>query len=202
MDYLQEKMSDPFVTCIDIPVDQLWSNGYDELEEFLAKPSNQLQLGYQSVEKVNLISAYFQVSPEKSLQLDGRTLYMNSPLKGPILSNNNVIQQRIEPIKDSDFGLIICEEGLDKLDLKGDDPAFLRQVVYIDDSIYTFSVPILAIVKRLPNMCDFIATYAYAKQEIAEGAHHFDLSKDQYNKELRLVALDSQQEDIKKFIGD
>ena len=202
MDYLQEKMSDPFVTCIDIPVSQSWSKGYEELEEFLAKPSNQLQLGYQSVEKVNLISDYFQVSPEKSLQLDGRTLYMNSPLKGPILSNNNVIQQRIEPIKDSDFGLIICEEGLDKLDLKGDDPAFLRQVVYIDDSIYTFSVPILAIVKRLPNMCDFIATYAYAQQDIAkEGAHHFDLSKDQYNKELRLVALDSQQEDIKKFIA-
>ena len=93
------------------------------------------------------------------------------------------------------------EEGLEKLELKGTNPAFLRQIVDINDSTYYFSVPVLAIVKRLPNMCDFIATYAYAQQEIAEGAHHFNLSYSQYNKELRIVALDSQQEEVKKFIA-
>lgn len=201
MDYLQEKMSDPFVTCIDIPVDQLWSNGYEELNEFITRSSNKITLGYDSPENVYLLSERFQISPEKSVQLDGRTLLMTSPLKNTtILSENNVIQQRVEPIADSDFGLILSEEGLEKLELKGHYPAFLRQIVDINDSTYCFSVPVLAIVKRLPNMCDFIVTHAYAQQEIAEGAHHFNLSYDQYNKELRIVTLDSQQEDIKKFI--
>lgn len=202
MDYLQEKMSDPFVTCIDIPVDQLWSHGYEELDEFITKPSNQITLGYNSPENVYLLSERFQISPEKSVQLDGRTMSMTSPLKNTtILSGNNVIQQRIEPITDGDFGLILSEEGLEKLELHSHSPAFLRQIVDINDSTYCFSVPVLAIVKRLPNMCDFIVTHAYAQQEIAEGAHHFNLSYDQYNKELRIVTLDSQQEDIEKFIA-
>lgn len=202
MDYLQEKMSDPFVTCIDIPVEQLWSNGYKELDEFLTNTNNQVELGYQSIEKVYLISHSFLHSDGRYVQLDGRTLYMNSPIKKSLLLDNNIIRLRVEPITDSDFGLIISEDGLEKLELDGTNPTFLRQVVYVNDSACYFSVPILAIVKRLPNMCDFIITHAYAQQDIAnEGAHHFNLSLDQYNRELRIVTLDSQQEDIEKFIA-
>lgn len=199
MNYLEEKMSDPFVTCIDIAVDQLWSKGYDELNHFVT--SHQTTLGYSSPENVYLLSERFQISENRTIQLDGRTLSMNSPLKNTtILSINNVIQQRVEPIKDSDFGIILSEEGLEKLELKGECPAFLRQVVDINDSTYYFSVPVLAVVKRLPNMCDFVVTYAYAQQEIAEGAHHFNLSYDQYNKELWIVTFDHQIEEIEQFI--
>ena len=201
MNYLKVKMSDPFVTCIDIPVDQLWSNGYEDLDEFITKPENQSRLGYASPENVYLLSERFQINSEKNVQLDGRTLSMESPLKNTtILSENNVIVERITPICDKDFGIILSEEGLEKLELKEQKPAFLRQIVDINDSTYYFSVPVLAIVNRLPNMCDFIVTYAYAQQEIAEGAHHFNLSNDQYNKELRIMVLTSQEEDVKKFI--
>ena len=81
MNYLEEKMSDPFVTCIDIPVDQLWSNGYVELDEFITEPKNQSKLGYTSPENVYLLSERFQINTEKNVQLDGRTLSMESPLK-------------------------------------------------------------------------------------------------------------------------
>lgn len=196
--YLESKMSDPFVTCIDIPVSQFRIKegyNYQKLKRFIDKNEN--ILGYSGSEPVHRLYDGFIDIDGKNRQLDGRTLAMNSPLKNTtILSKDNVIFQRQDTITDSDFGIILSIEGLEHLKMKGKRPAILKRFIKKNYQNAYFGVPVLAIVKQLPNMCDFIATDAYAQHEIANVSDHFNISERDYNKFMQLVIADNAADDI------
>lgn len=179
LSYLEKKMSDPFVTCVDIEVDQVWGDGFDSLSDFIEDPTNQENLGFSNPEQVFLFRETFYDTDNKQVTLDGRTFSASSPIKqSTILSETNTIFQT-EVISDSDFGLILSRNALRKLGYIDDSiPSFLQQNVWLlDGMVYRFNVPVLAVVYELPNMSDFLATSCYAQQEIAENAEHFDISK-------------------------
>ena len=195
LEYLKDKMSNPFVSCVDIVVDQIWSNGEEELEKFVSDSINENLFHYNSSEKVWLLSAEFQKEGDRSVRLDGRTIYMNSPiLNGTIFSEDNLICKK-DSITDADFGIILSNEGLKKLGIS--QPVFLILPVYIDDSTSCeIAVPVLAIVKELPDMCDFLMTHAYAKHIIKTGADYFNVSTSEYNKWARFVCKNNVYEDV------
>lgn len=210
MDYLDRTMRDPFVTCIDIDADQAFGKGYAILKDSIFSDNFQKQFGYSNPENVYYISETFLDVNGHGRQLDGRTFSMKSPLKdGTILSKSNSQNIRKTPIKDEDFGIILARSGMDKLGIQS--PAFLKQSVNVgvlDENgdnirkVFTFSVPVLAIVDQLPNMCDFLVTEAYASHDLNEGADHFNLSDASYNRELNLCCLNSQEEEIVKKVKD
>lgn len=186
LNYLEDKMSNPFVSCVDIVIDQLWSHGYEELDRFLDDESHKNEYHYNSSEKVWLLSSEFLNKNKSAVRLDGRTIYMNSPiLKSTIFSEENVIYKKYS-IDDSDFGIILSNEGLKKL---GDaNPDFVILPVYVDDSTSCeVTVPILAIVKELPDMCDFLMTHGYAQHVLRANADHFNVSTVGFNKRMKIV---------------
>lgn len=179
LSYLEKKMSDPFVTCVDIEVDQVWGDGFDSLSDFIEDPTNQEKLGFSKPEQVFLFRETFYDTDNKQVTLDGRTFSASSPIKqSTILSETNTIFQT-EDISDFDFGLILSRNALRKLGYIDDSiPSFLQQNVWLSDGmVCRFNVPVLAVVHELPNMSDFLATSCYAQQEISENAEHFDISK-------------------------
>jgi len=186
LNYLKDKMSNPFVSCVDVVIDQLWSNGSEELDKFVDDEAHQKEFRYNSSEKVWLLSSEFLKKDSRAVRLDGRTIYMNSPiLKRTIFSEENVICKKYE-IKDTDFGIILSKEGLKKLE--GTKPEFVILPVYVDDSTSCeVTVPVLAIVKELPDMCDFLMTHAYAQHVLRSNADHFNVSTVEFNKRMKVV---------------
>jgi len=199
LEYLREKMSDPFVTCVDISVSQFRAKDYVALKKFI--DSNENSLGYSSSEPVHLLYDIFINNQGKNRQLDGRTLSMVSPLKNTtILSKENVICQREDTITDSDFGIILSLDGLEHMNMAGECPAFVRRYIKKNNTPDHFAVPVLAIVKQLPNMCDFIATDAYAQHEIADENDHFNIAEPKYNKFLQLIVADSVSSEVLELL--
>lgn len=186
LNYLKDKMSNPFVSCVDIVIDQLWSNGYDELDKFIDDETHKKEFHYNSSEKVWLLSSEFLKKDNRAVRLDGRTIYMNSPiLKRTIFSEENIICKKYE-IKDTDFGIILSKEGLKKLE--DSQPEFVILPVFVDDSTSCeVTVPVLAIVNELPDMCDFLMTHAYAQHVLRSNADHFNVSTVEFNKRMKVV---------------
>lgn len=201
MDYLKIKMSDPFVTCVDIVVSQIYAEK-DSLGPYLQR--NQSKYNYAEPEYVHFLNSdKFIDGNGRPRQLDGRTLSMKSPLKNStILSPSNVICLREDTIQDSDFGIILSLDGLEHLSMIGERPTFLRRMVPGTES--HFSVPILAIVKQLPNMCDYIGTDAYAQRQIAnkreKSIDSYDITLLKYNKQLDLAVPDTTSEVFKTYL--
>ncbi len=178
LSYLQRKMSDPFVTCVDIDVDQIWGNGYESLRDFVEDTNNQYSLGFSRPEQVFLFREEFYC-PDSTIEwLDGRSFSMNSPLKQTtIFAENNVVVCRIDSITDGDFGLILSEEALrNKLGFKDSIPSFIGMYVKLDSVDCNVTIPLLAVVRDLPNMCDFLSTECFAQQHISENAEHFNVN--------------------------
>ena len=178
LSYLERKMSDPFVTCVDIDVDQIWSDGYTVLRDFVEKPLNQDSLGFSHPEKVYLFREEFYCADASTKSLDGRSFSMTSPLKKTtIFAENNVIVCRADSIADADFGLILSEYALrEKLGYNDTIPSFLQQYVRLDGVNVNVTIPLLAVVRELPDMCDFLSTECYTQQEMTVNAERFNVN--------------------------
>jgi len=194
--YLTQKMSDPFVTCVDIVVDQVKSKGYDELQEFIHAgtkgDSIQKKYGFSNPEDVYFLGQKFCDSLAIPKQLDGRSIHVSSPIfKTTILASNNVVAQREEPILDETFGIILSKEALRQLGYSSSIPSILTQRVMVDGKEHLFGVPVLAVVKELPDMCDVLLTMNYVSQYVTDEADRFDVSQPKYNKDLQICCSDS-----------
>lgn len=186
MKYLRHKMEDRYVSCLDVVVDQIYGNGYSALSDFLTRDGMLGQFGIDGIENVYLVSGHkFYPSEGFPQQLDGRSCHADSPImNSTILASDNVIKKRNQPLSDNEMAIIISQEGLKKLKLE--DPTFLKRFVDLGDEQVSFDVPVYAIVKELPDMCDFLATEGYIKQDISDGCDHYDVSQPRYNKQLML----------------
>lgn len=198
--FLSHKMEDRFVNCIDIIVDQIYSNGYSELDDFLGNSNIPQNYGIEGTERVWLIGEKFLDANGEPCQLDGRSFECGSPVfNDAILSDENTIRRRQAEIQDTEVCVIVSLNGLKKLGV--DSAAFLRQRVSIPNKEdILFDIPVAAIVKELPNMCDFIVSKGYLMQEIAEGAGHFDVTDGALNKRLSICIHEEDEITIKKIV--
>lgn len=186
--FLKYKMDDRFANCIDIVVDQIYGKGPDVLKDFLM--DNEESLGIESREPVYFLSDRFSDVNGRKCQLDGRSLSASSPiLYSNILDGSNVIKKCSDSLRDDQIPIIISLDGLKKLGVDSLD--FVEQYGTANHKDFTFDIPVYAIVKELPDMCDFLATSAYLKQEIAPGSDHWDITKDKYQRKLLLCFADS-----------
>lgn len=197
LSYLGYKMNDKFVNCIDIVVDQTYGEGYDALKSFLYDSGNRNGFGIESQEEVYLIVGKFVDVDSNRCQLDGRTCTEGSPiLNDCILSEQNIVDGKVchKALSNRDLSIIVSIDGLKKLGLDTN-TAFLEKKEKYNNVYHSFFIPIHAVVKELPDMCDFVVTEAYYKQEFIGDANEskdpFDLMLDKYNENMIICVSDS-----------
>lgn len=187
LNYLEFKMSDPFINWVDITnQNEADFNGFQR-----DLHSNKLkeQFGYKGFQSDKSAYITFCTAPvnmnvderEGTQNLDGRYFEeINTPLVQKILEDDNVIDGCCiadSLLDNQSFGVIITEDALrNKLRYK-QIPAFINYyefcdasaaeefgVELLDGKFARVPIPVLAVVKRLPNSKDYIGTKFYLRE--------------------------------------
>lgn len=177
--YLEFKMNDPFINWVDITnSNESDFNGFQEAlkSEELRKEYN--YRGYQSDKNAYIT---FCTSDSMTQYLDGRYFEeINTPLVQKILEDDNVVDGCCidqSNLDNTSFGVIITEDALRNKLRYTTIPAYINCYENCDNragrdygvevlagKFAAVPVPVLAVVKRLPNSKDFIGTKFYLRE--------------------------------------
>ncbi len=203
MDYLQEKMNDPFTNWVNINRDaSLEKIGILKME--LDKDSIRQHFLFDGVQTESEASLDM-ISPSGKQPLFSILYYedMGSDLIHAVLSEENVIKgNSIEPdsISATSFGVIMTVDALAHLGYDIDHvPAYVdvaRQALGADTLGYELldggyvraPIPLLAVVKRLPMNKEMVASQYFLKQynDASMGdSRPFNMNNEQYARDLR-----------------
>ena len=173
--FLKQKMEDPFINWIDVSREPR----LDDLYHALENADNQEKYHYSTIEKNIFILEYVFNSDDKKLRVEGRTIEDNSTLFDKILSDENVVVKRKTAITSEDYGWVVTKDLMNRLGYGSESqyPLFVNLAVGSDDvevieklGIENFNrwqktpIPIVAVVKQLPDVLDFLATPCFSKQ--------------------------------------
>ncbi len=201
LQYLKYKMDDPFVQWVDIIAQQGTTKvGLVPIEEYLNKAETQNHFQFKDPQQNFVQSMYFRNrSNGKDVQLQGRSIKSNSAVLGKILESDNVIKNREGiPYTDSELGIIITAEALEKAGYDGyNPPLFVKlslpydeetcQMIGLADGYngyYEVAFPIVAVVKQLPGMYSFLFTDRFWNDLHANSATTWDITEEDNNQEL------------------
>lgn len=188
LEYLKDKMEDPFVRSISAPIPGTNRNANRVIEMYNSDSLQQVY-HYDSIVGYNKWTAYFQgdmpESPNRSV--DGRSIPFNDPLVATIVDPviNNSVGNAF--VSENDISIIVTKNFIEKLECS-ENPAFVYRKQR--DGRLT-PIPIRAIVDKLPGkQVDFITTQYFYNNSIIMGDKF--LFKD--NKKLyAYVVIDSLQ---------
>lgn len=172
--YLSYKMNDPFINWI-----QIQQQG--KFETFKQDMSNQdvmAQYGIGASEANNFINQTLYNLDGKSFISCGRSIAYDSRLLSRILDDDNVVGQCRKELREDDFGWIVTQE---KMELMGyDDPSNYPMFIHVSqhpnpiidewgipvlcEGQMDIPIPLLAVVKQLPDLLDFIAPKLFYMQ--------------------------------------
>ena len=184
LDYLSYKMEDPFINWVDIE-NNFGENNFAGLKTSLDESKLKEQFhyaGYQA-DKYNGTAAYFTVNNNSRYLRTRYFAEINTPLMQAILSKDNIMLDCCIAdtlLDNNSYGVIITYDALcNKLGYT-EVPAYLNFHSYTDpEAEYDFGVemfggqyakvpiPVLAVVKRLPNNMDVVSTKYFYNQERA-----------------------------------
>lgn len=169
LQYLNEKMADPFVkwVSIDVPYSK---NG--EISKIIfdlnSSVENKSKFKYNSVKGYNHFALRFVSKLEKgSKTAYGRTIDFDSPLLDQIYKDDNFIRGR--RFKDgNDIGLIVTIDFLKRYNYKTDANFALMafSASETDEEDRIIPVPIIAVVKELPGISMFMSSSYFYKQRM------------------------------------
>lgn len=167
--YLSHKMNDPFINWI------LIREQGDNFKRFRIDVADTAVLKKYEIgasEANTYINAYLYSTEKKKYYVEGRTIAHDSRLLERILDDNNTIVKRDKATKSTDFGWIVTQELMERLGYTdADDYPLFMDYSFNGDSnnvpnwhIPVFKnydmvipIPIIAVVKQLPDLLDFIA---------------------------------------------
>lgn len=213
LQYLKCKMDDPFVQWVDIIAQQGATKvGVVPIEDFLNKTEIQSHFQFKDPQENYVQSMYFRNhSNGKDVQLQGRSIKSNSAVLGKILESDNVIKNRDGiPYTDSELGIIITAEALERAGFDGyDPPLFVKLSLPYDEETcqmiglgggyngyFEVAFPIVAVVKQLPGMYSFLFTDRFWNDLHANSATTWDITEGDNNQELLLCG---EKEELEKI---
>ena len=166
LEYLDEKMNNPYTNWLDIQINSETREHVPEIEEFFDKQENLKIFDIKNYGKYRI--SFERLKHEAPLryethQFKYRTFEPNSDIVKRILEveSGNVVVKHFEEEDISEFlsnscGIIITQEALERfLGCINYETQKLIRLDLDDKDIY---LPILAVVKQLPNRCDFACT--------------------------------------------
>jgi len=170
LDYLQKKMSDPFVNWVSISIPYGRSNDIPEIQRTVQFDKNKDKFGIKSVSGYyGLIIRFADYNSKNTYFSNGRSISSNNPLLSQVLGNKNLIKGR-KQFSENEIGIIVTEDLLTKLNYDDKNPYIYMELTL--DSITSLKVPlpIISIVKELPGLYEFAFTPYFYYQRIGKSA--------------------------------
>lgn len=210
LNYLEFKMNDPFINWVDIPNQS--GSDFNGFQQALSNDQLKQQFNYRGFQSDKNAYMTFCTSDNETQNLDGRYFEeINTALVQKILDSENVVDGcciEQNKLNNNSFGMIITEDALrNKLGYKRI-PAYINYYAYCDArAAKDFGVellagkfagvplPILAVVKQLPNSKDYIGT-KFSIREIRERS--MNLVNETYHKSL--IYYVPSNVDVNKFV--
>ena len=206
MVYLRAKMNDPFIKWIEI---QNRSEEFDAFRSYMREPENMERYGIEDYEETYFLLEQVIDANKAKRRYEGRTIEYDSKLLDRILDSENIVvpqDNKIE-VTGKSYGWIVTEEMLESLGYTDSKeyPLFLDVATTgIDSNIsawglsternsnwVSYPVPILAVVRQLPNLLDFMTPRMYYFQHEAS-TKPFNISwHEDYFNDIILIATDT-----------
>ena len=203
LQYLSYKMNDPFTNWVSIP-NMRAGDEFDRFHASIQETEVQDHYGFGDVQLDRQYSLSFVGADEHSHYLQSRFFgNLDSELIKAILSEDNVVGgAAIDYNKrySSTVGFIITEDVLNKLSYKADSiPAYVSYYSYspnadtlgvklIENKFAEAPMPVLGVVKRLPNNMDMVAARYFIEQYYNNDPYTFDLNNLDYQRSLIFFA--------------
>lgn len=204
MSFLEEKMNDPFTNWVNIPRDS--QSKIEKLRDALQNPDMGEHYGYKSVHADRSFYYFYLGREDRDGQREFRYLgcrffeQMNSDLMDAILSEENVVGKASLPVERLDYkslGVIVTLDNLLKLGYTEDNlPCYLDlmsnsggadalgfKFVY-EEKFVAAPMPILAVVHRLPQNVDIVASNYWCSQRHNQRSKPF-VFQEEYQRSLR-----------------
>lgn len=206
LDYLSYKMNDPFTNWVSI-TNGYGSSDFGRFHSAIENPEVQQHYGFKDVQADKQFSLSFVAEDGRIHYLQNRFFgSLNSDLVKAILSDDNVIGGsaiKYDKLNDKTVGFIITEDVLHKLNYSNDSiPGYINHlspsegadtfgVKLIDNRFALAPVPLLGVVKRLPDNMDMIAARYFFEQYNNDKKYPFDLNNKTYQQSLIFFANES-----------
>ena len=203
MRYLEYKMSDPFINWVEIQEQGEFKLFSEEMRDTAIR--GEYNIGdYEE----NFFEFHQIWGIKGKYRADGRTIAFNSRLLDRILDEDNIVIPPLDPITDCDYGWIVTQELMERLgyDDPQNYPVFINIATtgdttnirewgltdYGEGKWMSCPVPILAVVKQLPNLLDFMAPRLFYAQWNNKNTRPFDYSAHpEYYGDLKFVVSDT-----------
>ena len=200
--YLKYKMEDPFINWIEIAQQQ----DFENFRRDVIQPDIQERFSIGEIEANNFINEYVSGKDNKRFFSEGQTIAFDSRLLERILDKDNTVAKRETGIREDDYGWIVTQELMERLgyDDPKNYPLYIRRtesgiqekinlwhIPVVCDSNLDIPIPIIAVVRQLPDLLDFIAPKYYLNQK-DDPSHPFVLSQHpEYYSDLKFTIEDT-----------
>lgn len=204
MDYLEEKMNDPFTNWVNIQ-NAHGAGKFDDLRIALQNEDTGTHYGFKNTQSdhyfsLNILGKQREDGSRPERYLECRFFeQLNSELMGAILAENNIVANAFIPanqLENTSLGFIITLDNLKKMGYDEDDlPAYLDYMSFSNhadtlgftlyhDKFAAAPMPILAVVHRLPQNMDLIASNYWYAQYQNDNSYPFDFNHEEYQHSL------------------
>lgn len=205
--YLSQKMQDPFINWIEV-------KEQSDFERFLEDTQKSKgEYSISTIEANNYILEYVFNRDNKKVRVEGRTISYESRLLERILDKNNTISKRQQAVNKYDYGWIVTKDLMTRLgyDDENNYPLFINytfpgDITNINNwGIKNFNeyiiipIPIIAVVKQLPDLLDFITPSFFMEQNVSENKPYNISMHEEYNHDI-IIAVENPGGDIESFI--
>lgn len=172
--YLEKKMSDPFINWVNIDIP--WGNQglASQLTDDLDNKSSKDKFGYASINGYYKYDLIIQNKKNKNhFRSLGRTIDFNNPLIDVIFKKENLISGR-KFKSENDIGFIVTADFLKNHGYSEED-GYIYIQYHSDNSslVNDIPLPVIAIVKELPDMAEFATTPYFYNQRYLDFGGEF-----------------------------
>ena len=157
LDSLKERMDNPYTNWVDVPVTVSVEPKVDNILNHFKKTENLSKYNLSDVTRYDVYYAHFLHANQKdTFYLRGRTVEPDERILQSVLEDikGNVVVQH-SSLADIPCGLIVTEGFLRTLGYKGDLRSVLKVAMPYGENIVLLDI--VAAVKELPNLCDFLS---------------------------------------------
>lgn len=191
LSYLQEKMSDPFVTWLDIEITSQHLEKYHTIVDTLRSTRAQKDFRLQSVNGYYHYGMHIS-DPKRqgTYPVFGRTIEYGDPLLHKIGNEENLLRGGIFK-SDKDASLIVTERLMRDFGYDENDVFIQMSFPIGDGTDRVVPLPIRGVVKELPGNNLFVSTHFFYDQRYYDLANPYNPRQ---TKELKLLLLGEQKE--------
>jgi hypothetical protein len=167
LDYLEKKMSDPFVNWVSIAVPYGRNTDIPDVRKDLLKDENVEKFGVKTISGYfGLILQFKNYKTNNTFIANGRSIAHDSPLLSHVFGKNNFLKGKVH-FEENSPGIIVTKGLLEKLSYDGRNP-FINMAFSIDeDSSLQVALPIISIVEEMPGLYEFAFTPFFFDQRIS-----------------------------------